>query len=108
MVIVGSHVSGVVEQVNCDYNNIVRRGQLCAKIDPREFQAAIDEAQANLAVSRASCLPAKIANGSKHMNSFQFGRTSAPIPPQFVHAIRDTRVGTRIWPGHLSTLTILS
>jgi HlyD family secretion protein len=53
MVIVGSHVSGVVEQVNCDYNDIVRRGQLCAKIDPRQFQAAVDEAQANLAVSRA-------------------------------------------------------
>jgi HlyD family secretion protein len=53
MVIVGSHVSGVVEQVNCDYNDIVRRGQLCANIDPRQFQAAVDEAQANLAVSRA-------------------------------------------------------
>jgi HlyD family secretion protein len=53
MVIVGSHVSGVVEQVNCNYNDIVSRGQLCAKIDPRQFQAAVDEAQANLAVSRA-------------------------------------------------------
>jgi HlyD family secretion protein len=37
MVIVGSHVSGVVEQVNCNYNDIVSRGQLCAKIDPRQF-----------------------------------------------------------------------
>jgi HlyD family secretion protein len=53
VVVVGSHVSGIVEQVNCDYNTVVSRGQLCAKIDPRQFQAAVDEAKANLAVSRA-------------------------------------------------------
>jgi HlyD family secretion protein len=53
VVVVGSHVSGIVEQVNCDYNTVVGRGQLCAKIDPRQFQAAVDVAKANLAVSRA-------------------------------------------------------
>jgi HlyD family secretion protein len=53
VVVVGSHVSGIVEQVNCDYNTVVSRGQLCVKIDPRQFQAAVDEAKANLAVSRA-------------------------------------------------------
>jgi HlyD family secretion protein len=53
LVIVGSHVSGIVERVTCDYNTVVSRGQLCAKIDSRQFQAAVDEARANLAVSRA-------------------------------------------------------
>jgi HlyD family secretion protein len=53
VVVVGSHISGIVEQVNCDYNTVVSRGQLCAKIDPRQFQAAVDEAKAKLAVSRA-------------------------------------------------------
>ncbi len=53
VVVVGSHISGIIEQVNCDYNTVVSRGQLCAKIDPRQFQAAVDEAKAKLAVSRA-------------------------------------------------------
>ena len=53
VIVIGSHVSGIVEQVYCDYNTVVTRGQLCAKIDPRQFQAAVDEAKANLVVSRA-------------------------------------------------------
>jgi HlyD family secretion protein len=42
-IIVGSYVSGVIQSVSCDYNTVVKAGQACAKIDPRPFQAALDQ-----------------------------------------------------------------
>ncbi len=42
-IIVGSYVSGVIEQLSCDYNTEVKAGQVCAKIDPRPYQAALDQ-----------------------------------------------------------------
>ena len=52
-IIVGSYVSGVLMQISCDYNTQVTAGQICAKIDPRPYQALVDQAKANLAVARA-------------------------------------------------------
>jgi len=48
-IIVGSYVSGVIKDVYCDYNTQVKRGQLCAKIDPRPYEAALAEAKGQLA-----------------------------------------------------------
>lgn len=42
-IIVGAQDSGVIQQLFCDYNARVRVGQICAKIDPRPFQAALDQ-----------------------------------------------------------------
>src|SRR5262245_57780404 len=50
---VSSYVSGVIQQVNCDFNTRVKAGQLCAKIDPRPFQSAVDQADANLKTAKA-------------------------------------------------------
>jgi HlyD family secretion protein len=50
---VGSYVSGVIQMINCDFNTTVKAGQLCAKIDPRPFQSAVDQADANLKSARA-------------------------------------------------------
>jgi HlyD family secretion protein len=50
---VGSYVSGVIRDVNCDFNTHVKAGELCAKIDPRPFQSAVDQAAANLQSARA-------------------------------------------------------
>jgi HlyD family secretion protein len=52
-VIVGSYVSGVIQDITCDYNTEVKRGQSCAKIDPRPFQTQVDQAEANLAIAEA-------------------------------------------------------
>ncbi len=52
-IIVGSYVSGVIKDVYCDYNTQVKTGQICAKIDPRPYQTAVDQAKANLAVGKA-------------------------------------------------------
>lgn len=51
---VGSYVSGVVKEVYCDYNMAVKKGQVCAKIDPRSYQTVVEQGRANLAISRAN------------------------------------------------------
>lgn len=52
-IIIGSYVSGVIQSVSCDYNTEVMPGQVCARIDPRPYQTAVDQAKANLGVARA-------------------------------------------------------
>ena len=52
-IIVGSYVSGVIQEQYADYNTQVKKGQLCAKIDPRPYQTVVDEKEADLAMARA-------------------------------------------------------
>ena len=52
-IIVGSYVSGVIQQQFCDFNTRVHKGQLCAKIDPRPYQSIVDQARADLANAHA-------------------------------------------------------
>jgi HlyD family secretion protein len=52
-IIVGTYVSGVIQDLSCDYNTQVKRGQSCAKIDPRPYQSIVDQGKANLAVAKA-------------------------------------------------------
>jgi HlyD family secretion protein len=41
-------VPGVIQNVFCDYNTPVKAGQVCAKIDPRPYQATLDQYSAQL------------------------------------------------------------
>ena len=52
-IIVGSYVSGVIQDLTCDYNTQVKQGQICAKIDPRPYQTVVDQNKANLEVAKA-------------------------------------------------------
>jgi HlyD family secretion protein len=52
-IIVGTYVSGVIQELTCDYNTQVKRGQICARIDGRPYQSIVDQARANPAVARA-------------------------------------------------------
>jgi HlyD family secretion protein len=52
-VLVGTYVSGVIQSLSCDYNTEVKAGQVCAKIDPRPFQAALAQNLAQLARDKA-------------------------------------------------------
>lgn len=53
---VGTYVSGPIQSLSCDYNTKVKAGQLCAKIDPRPYQEAVDQAKANLTRAQAQLL----------------------------------------------------
>lgn len=51
---VGSEVSGTVEKVFVDYNDVVKKGQLLAQIDKTKYESGFRRAQASLAVMQAS------------------------------------------------------
>ena len=46
-VTIGTGVSGMIRELTVDFNDRVKQGQVIAEIDPREFQAKFDQAQAN-------------------------------------------------------------
>ena len=50
---VGTYVSGPIVKLYCDFNTEVKKGQICAKIDPRPYQITVEQARANLANGRA-------------------------------------------------------
>lgn len=50
---VGTYVSGVIQELLCDFNTRVRKNQLCARIDPRPYQTIVDQDEANLGTARA-------------------------------------------------------
>jgi HlyD family secretion protein len=50
---VGSQISGQVEELYADFNSVVKRGQLLARLDTRNFQAQVENAQASVAAARA-------------------------------------------------------
>lgn len=52
-IIVGSYVSGVIQNVSCDYNTRVVKGQVCAQIDPRPYQMTVAEDAAAVATAKA-------------------------------------------------------
>src|SRR3712207_3274414 len=50
---VGTQVSGRVTELNADFNDRVRRGQLIARIDPTLQQQTVRDSEANLERTRA-------------------------------------------------------
>lgn len=60
-VLVGTQVSGTIAQLHADYNSIVRKGQVVARLDPSLFQTQIDQAEANLARAEADMERLKVA-----------------------------------------------
>ncbi len=53
---VGSQVSGQIKELLVDFNSVVKRNQVVARIDPDIFQAKVNQAKAELDASRASVL----------------------------------------------------
>ena len=53
VVSVGTYVSGTIQTLSCDYNTRVRKGQLCARIEPKPYQIIVDQAQAETEVAKA-------------------------------------------------------
>jgi HlyD family secretion protein len=57
---VGSQVSGRIASLHADFNSTVKKGQLIAKIDPQLFQAALDQARANLLAAKGDLASARV------------------------------------------------
>lgn len=44
---VGTQVSGMLQEIYVDFNDVVKKGQVIARIDAREWQARFEQAEAN-------------------------------------------------------------
>ena len=58
---VGAQISGQISDLRADFNTLVKKGQLLARIDPRSFESQVRQAEANLSVAKAN-LKMQIAN----------------------------------------------
>ena len=56
---VGSQVSGNISWLGADFNSIVKKGQVIARLDPSLFQAQLQQAKANLAQAQANLAKAQ-------------------------------------------------
>src|SRR5215213_9936656 len=56
---VGSQVSGNIEWLGADFNSIVKKGQVIARLDPSLFDAQMQQVQANLVQARANLTKAR-------------------------------------------------
>src|SRR5213075_2935909 len=57
---VGSQVSGNIQKLFADFNSQVKAGQVVAQIDPMLFQAAVTQAEGDLASTQAALELAKV------------------------------------------------
>jgi HlyD family secretion protein len=58
---VGTQVSGVVKQLFADFNSIVRKGQIIAKLDPSLIETQIEQQTANVVRAEADLERLKVA-----------------------------------------------
>src|SRR5437667_7642605 len=58
---VGSQVSGNIQYLGADFNSIVRKGQVIARLDPSLLDAQVQQARANLVKSQADLDRNKVA-----------------------------------------------
>jgi len=50
---VGTQVSGTIQELHADFNSLVRKGQVIARLDPSLFETQIEQARANLIRAQA-------------------------------------------------------
>lgn len=51
---VGSQVSGQIKEIFADYNSVVKKGDVIARIDPQSFELRVNQAMGDLEASRAT------------------------------------------------------
>src|SRR5437867_2052680 len=63
---VGSQVSGQVKELYANFNSMVKKGQLIARIDPESFEAKVNQAKAEVDNARAMVLNQEAALEKAH------------------------------------------
>ncbi|OFW06797.1 MAG: hypothetical protein A3H96_14120 [Acidobacteria bacterium RIFCSPLOWO2_02_FULL_67_36] len=58
---VGTQVSGIVQELYADYNKIVRKGQVIARLDPSLLQTQVEQQRANVTRSQADLQRLKVS-----------------------------------------------
>ena len=63
---VGTQVSGTILQLNADFNSLVHKGQVLARLDPSLFQTQIEQARANLIRAEADLERLRVSLDDAH------------------------------------------
>lgn len=94
---IGAEVSGRVLEVLVDHNSEVKAGQLLARIDPEQFEAAREEASARLLVAEATVRQARasLEEAEANLRRAEAQREEGLIARQDYDAIRATALRAR-------------
>jgi HlyD family secretion protein len=58
---VGTQVSGTIQTLSADFNDVVHKGQVLARLDPSIFQTQVEQAEANLVRAESEVEQLKVA-----------------------------------------------
>jgi len=78
---VGSQVSGQVLELYADFNSVVKRGQLLAKLDPRNLESQVANSRASVAAAQArvKSAQAEITNQAANLTSARASLEAARV-----------------------------
>jgi HlyD family secretion protein len=102
LVQVGSQVTGMVESLSADFNSVVKKDQVVARIDPFPYRARRDQASANLANAKAAVAKSR-ADLSQRKR--ELDRVQSLIKQQFVSQ-NDVDVAVTAHEGALAQLAV--
>ena len=88
---VGSELSGIIETVEVDYNDPVRKGQVLARLDTTRLDAEVLQAKAALSAARANLLQAR---ATLEETQIQFDRVSQAAKLSSGKAVSQSDVDT--------------
>jgi len=64
---VGAEITGIVESLNADFNSMVHKGQVLARLDPSTLQSTLQQARANLVSAQADAARLRVAKSAADM-----------------------------------------
>jgi len=78
---VSTQVSGQVQELFADFNSVVKRGQLLAKLDPRNLESAVTNSKAQLASAQARLrsAEAEVRTHTANLNSAKASLAGARV-----------------------------
>src|SRR6478735_7291889 len=97
---VGSQVSGNIAKLFADFNSEVKAGQTVAQIDPMLFQAAVTQAEGDLASAQAALELARI-NAKRTQDLFATKTSSQADLDQAVASLHQAEANLKIKQGAL-------
>jgi HlyD family secretion protein len=80
---VGSQVSGTVSWLGADFNSIVKKGQIIARLDPSLFDAQVAQARSGVVKANADLARSRVVLADAQM---QFGRAQTLSERQLISA----------------------
>ena len=100
LVNVGTQVSGTVSEVNADFNDRVKRGQVLLKIDPTLLQASVKQFTASLNAARAQLTLAE-SNYNRNAKLVEQGFISSATLEQLRQALDAAKAGMDVGRAQL-------